>query len=476
MMFVNPKKQKKYSIFRILGNETPPRDQPDARLRTLEYILDNEPEFPDCIKCWVINCIHDRERRELIGRMLTERNMYHVILPIWRAKYLEAKTRDEKITQVVGINRARNVAIKHGHYISNFTCILDGDCFYSEDLWQMTVNEIEEDQKVRRDRKYYSTPSSRATFEHARISSQPMLLAEPMLIFRNDSDIFFDESIPFGQGDKLHLLYKLGHSEKPGHHHELVNDDLCKSVSMVHHVTGSDYVIELDQKLRIKLRNESLDRLIWQVDNEALAFPKYVARRHGKTNDFWSKIQNWFDFRGNYSQYAWELPSGARCVEVGCWLGASICYLATEFKNRNKQAEIYAVDTWRGSNEEIHKRLISEIGGFEELYQAFLHNMQDGGVSDMVTPIRKPSVEASKQFEDESLDLVFIDASHEYKDVLDDINHWYPKVKKGGIIAGHDYVPGHKVSEAGVVRAVTKIFLGRNLEIHAAGRTWQHRK
>lgn len=476
MMFAKPRKLNKYSIFRILGNETPPRDEPDARLRVLEYILENEPAFPNTTKGWIINCIHDRERREHICRMLAEREMYYVIVPLWRQKYLEAKNRAEKVTQVIGINRARNIAIRAGHTLSEFTFVLDGDCFFSQQLWDRATGEIEADQRVNPGRKFYSIPSSRATFEHAKTSSEPMLLAEPMTIFRYDSDRYFDENLPFGEGDKLRFLYELGHCQEPGKHHVLLHDRLCKSVGMVHHVTGSSYEIELDQRRRTQLRNESIDRLIWQIDNPQQAFPSYVARQHGKPNNYWQKIQGWFDFRGQYSQFAWELPSGSRFVEVGSWLGASMSYLATEFKNREKKVELFAVDTWAGSDEEVHKTLLLQMGGPDALYENFKYHMKLAGVDHMVKPIRMPSVKASKLFDDESLDAVFIDASHEYQDVLDDIRHWYPKVKKGGKISGHDYVPGHKVSEAGVVRAVNQFFFGKNLEIGQAGRTWLHTK
>jgi predicted O-methyltransferase YrrM len=48
--------------------------------------------------------------------------------------------------------------------------------------------------------------------------------------------------------------------------------------------------------------------------------------------------------------------------------------------------------------------------------------------------------EASKLFPDEHFDLVYIDASHWYDDVVNDINTWLPKIKSGGYLAGHDYI------------------------------------
>ena len=53
--------------------------------------------------------------------------------------------------------------------------------------------------------------------------------------------------------------------------------------------------------------------------------------------------------------------------------------------------------------------------------------------------IHKTSVEASALIKDESLDYVYIDGDHSYKMVTEDINHWFRKVKGGGIIAGHDW-------------------------------------
>jgi len=53
--------------------------------------------------------------------------------------------------------------------------------------------------------------------------------------------------------------------------------------------------------------------------------------------------------------------------------------------------------------------------------------------------VKKFSMDALEDFEDESLDFVYIDANHSYKSVLEDITEWSKKVKKGGIVSGHDY-------------------------------------
>lgn len=58
------------------------------------------------------------------------------------------------------------------------------------------------------------------------------------------------------------------------------------------------------------------------------------------------------------------------------------------------------------------------------------------------------SVEKSKTVIDGTLDFCYIDASHVYQDVYDDIEAWYPKVKTGGVIGGHDMLNNISVTQA----------------------------
>jgi hypothetical protein len=83
-------------------------------------------------------------------------------------------------------------------------------------------------------------------------------------------------------------------------------------------------------------------------------------------------------------------------------------------------------------------------------------------VKDHINVVKSDSVEASKLYEDESLDFIFIDASHHYEFVKADIQAWYPKLKKGGYIGGHDYDPPSRTPNGihGVFQAVNEIFPG----------------
>ena len=75
--------------------------------------------------------------------------------------------------------------------------------------------------------------------------------------------------------------------------------------------------------------------------------------------------------------------------------------------------------------------------------------------------LRMPSLEAVKLFPNRYFDLVFIDSDHRYEPTKNDIEAWLPKVKRGGILSGHDYeIRHHRHSRhhKGVVQAVDETF------------------
>ena len=56
-----------------------------------------------------------------------------------------------------------------------------------------------------------------------------------------------------------------------------------------------------------------------------------------------------------------------------------------------------------------------------------------------LTFLRRTSKAATHSVEDDSQDLIFLDAAHDYESVMEDIELWMPKVRGGGILAGHDF-------------------------------------
>lgn len=162
----------------------------------------------------------------------------------------------------------------------------------------------------------------------------------------------------------------------------------------------------------------------------------------------YKNIKGYCDFHDFYKDVFLSLPDNAVCVEVGCYFGHSVAYLATLAKESGKNVRIYAVDHFKGSEE--HKSHISEIN----LYDAFICNIIDCGISEYITALKMESVEAAKLFDDRTIDFCFLDGSHDYESVKSDCLAWEKKVKPRGILSGHDY----SKSWPGVIQAIDELY------------------
>jgi hypothetical protein len=132
--------------------------------------------------------------------------------------------------------------------------------------------------------------------------------------------------------------------------------------------------------------------------------------------------------------------------------------MGVEIINSGKNIVFDIVDTFAGSPEhgEVNKN---------DLYAEFSKNIQP--VMSVVGHVHiMPSVEASRLYQDGTLDFVFIDANHDYENAHLDISSWYPKLKWGGIIAGDDY----REYFPGVMGAVNNFFSGK--PIYSNGPWW----
>jgi predicted O-methyltransferase YrrM len=109
-----------------------------------------------------------------------------------------------------------------------------------------------------------------------------------------------------------------------------------------------------------------------------------------------------------------------KCVEVGSFSGVSSQVIALHC------GELHCVDPWSWG----------AVAQAEQMFDSMYHNYHN------IAKVKMSSVEASKQYADGSLDLVYIDADHTYASVVEDITAWRGKVKRDGYIAGHDsYMP-----------------------------------
>lgn len=159
---------------------------------------------------------------------------------------------------------------------------------------------------------------------------------------------------------------------------------------------------------------------------------------------FYQSIPGYFSFPDFYSWLAREFPYG-HGVEVGSFAGRSAAYLAVDLENirsqrlAKKPAHFDLVDTFEAPG----------IGGPDAVRERL------ASVSHIVSVCPGDSAASASRYEDGSLDWVYVDADHRYEAVRRDILAWLPKVRKGGVIAGHDYAA---YPTFGVIEAVTEIF------------------
>jgi hypothetical protein len=126
-----------------------------------------------------------------------------------------------------------------------------------------------------------------------------------------------------------------------------------------------------------------------------------------------------------------EFPKG-KGVEVGTFKGS----FSNQIVN-NWSGTLYMVDVWRPLESGYDDS--SNHGRYDGgVYTDAMENIK--GFEDRAIMVRATSEIASDMFNDNSLDFVYIDANHAYDYVVQDIELWYPKVKKGGFICGHDYL------------------------------------
>jgi len=175
-------------------------------------------------------------------------------------------------------------------------------------------------------------------------------------------------------------------------------------------------------------------------------------------------VRGYLGFNEVYCEAVNTAPNGSTLVEIGCWFGRSVIYLAEAVLASKKDLRIFAVDTWHWSEGHLPP-IECKHHGF--LWHEFVNNVRACGVQSVITPMCLPSTEAATFFEDESIFMAFIDADHAYEAVKADIAAWRPKVKPGGILAGHDYNPYW----SGVCRAVDETF-SKNVTIDTVNSTW----
>jgi SAM-dependent methyltransferase len=123
---------------------------------------------------------------------------------------------------------------------------------------------------------------------------------------------------------------------------------------------------------------------------------------------------------------------GIKIADIGCWTGTSSILFGEIAKALS--GKLWSIDWFAGSQ----NTNLELAGKYFNIKKIFMDNINRFNFGDIITVLDKTSEEASKEFKDNSLDIVFIDADHRYEYIKRDIELWYPKVKIGGLLCGHD--------------------------------------
>lgn len=119
-----------------------------------------------------------------------------------------------------------------------------------------------------------------------------------------------------------------------------------------------------------------------------------------------------------------------RICEIGVAEGYNASYLA-----KCDPDELVMVDTWQTS--EYYHFWHQEV--FDQWHRSVLRLASQHPCMKIM---KCDSLDAVKQFDDLHFDFIYVDASHDYTSARANLRAWWPKLRYGGVLAGHDYYCG----------------------------------
>jgi len=221
---------KPFILFRVLGNDLPPRHTKGQTLRNLRFILEHEPELIGCEKRWVLNRIVDPALEREIIELLMEAGLSFLHIPfsydeyaslpkkepcgrsrLWtsgrRRSRLQLHARRARLAYATNVNGARNEAIQDGHRSAEWVLPWDGNCYVTAAAWNQILVAT-----ARSTAHYLVVPMARMARNADALSGStpPLAGEEPQLGFRRTSTARFSPTQNYGRRDKVELLWRLG--------------------------------------------------------------------------------------------------------------------------------------------------------------------------------------------------------------------------------------------------------------------------
>jgi hypothetical protein len=143
-------------------------------------------------------------------------------------------------------------------------------------------------------------------------------------------------------------------------------------------------------------------------------------------------------------------------AEVGVERGRNAVDMVQNISNIGK---LYLIDDYLPYTDYLGGYCPQEIQ--DQVYQDMLERISL--YSDKIIVIKKSSLDVALTFPDGFFDFIYIDGNHNYESVKQDMYAWFPKVKKGGLLSGHDFDP-RNITRQDVAEAVKYFCRENNLE------------
>ncbi|TPL04702.1 alginate lyase family protein [Mesorhizobium sp. B2-4-16] len=228
-----------FMLVRIIGNDLEPRHRKGQSYDNVRFILDNEPEFADCEKFWIVNRITAPDEEARIVELLQSRGQGFHTIPFepdayrqipWNtdglaanesrftsadnrpgghnASRYETHVRHRKNLYAMNNNGARNAALEIARGRAKWLLPWDGNCYLTRPAFRQIRAAIEQDPYFH----YVVVPMARIV-DNALLLDEtfiPPANEEPQIIFRNDTVELFDEQYGYGRRPKIEMLWRLG--------------------------------------------------------------------------------------------------------------------------------------------------------------------------------------------------------------------------------------------------------------------------
>jgi SAM-dependent methyltransferase len=159
-------------------------------------------------------------------------------------------------------------------------------------------------------------------------------------------------------------------------------------------------------------------------------------------------------FLSNYfkSRLLKIIKKGSVCCEIGVWKGG----FSKKILDAVKPKELHLIDPWEFMPKYKKRWYGGKVARSQSEMNAMYSNVRKKFMNDNITIHRSTSDKVVMSFKDNYFDFVYIDGDHSYEAVLKDLKDYFPKLKKGGILAGDDFYWG--ITEGLPVRKAVKEF------------------